>query len=431
MTYQPRDSRRNMGMGLLLAGLLLGIWQSQDATAGTPNNVIHVWSVGSPFTEALPQTVVPSELEQQAQQLGYTIEIQSFRAAGFASTLHEAVATHTEPELITFNNFGVLIGVNTPAGRYPGVLDTDFGVAASLQMVDEKFSTMQPRGWTVLLRSATNYEAARRLIMQPPQCHSGEDVSEGASAGELKKVAEIANRTTWAYLGCDLPALMSQSDDAKLSRQCFMPNVRVQVDAVRSCGVLGNGNLAFVSLAGTFVAQTNVPPPRRDTPYSHWLSETTLGQQSVLAILRKQSGIWRLLAITGDPLDTNPSVYPAHSTLQRLTKLLTNETGDTTAPQPAVLTTADRARVARLSQNVFENFEWTPSESPDVIAEVAEFLILDSSTPRELTRLFFFLGHENRLSSGFLLGVGGRWRVWSISRTGNVSLTESRSYTHR
>jgi len=403
---------------------------SRTRAAVRPNSILHVWCVGNPFTGAMPETIVPTDLQQQAEKLGYTIVVQNFRAAGFPSILHEALNDHTEPEFITFDNFGILTGVNTPAGRYQGVLDTDYGVAASLQLVDEKFATLQRRGWVVLLRSAANYDAARALVMQPPQCQIRIGASEDSLAGELKQAMEAANHAAWAYLSCDLPSLTSQSDDERFGRKCFLPAASVGVETVRACGVLGNNSLVFVPLAGTFLAQTSAMPPRRDVSYSHWLAENALGQQTVLAVLRKQNGRWRLLAITSDQMDTNPAVYPTYSNLQRLAKLLTNEGGGTLVPSPAALTTPDGAKVRRLSQTVFENFEWTPSASPDVVAQVAEFLIGDRSGPGEITRLFFLIGNENRLSSGFLLGAGGRWRVWSISRAGNVSLTEPRAYAN-
>jgi hypothetical protein len=378
----------------------------------------------------MPQTVVPPDLQQQAEKLGYTIVVQNFRAEGFASILHQALTEHSEPEFLTFDNFGILIGVDTPTGRYQGVLDTDYGIAASLQLVDEKFATLQRRGWVALLRTAANYEAARALVMQPPQCQIRVGASEESLPDELRQAMDAANHAAWAYLSCDQPSLMSLSDDERLGRKCFLPAASIRVETVRSCGILGNNSLVFVPLAGTLVAQTNEMPTRPGNSYARWLAQNKLGQQTVLAVLRKQTDRWRLLAITADIIDTDPSMYSTYSNLQRLTKLLTNEAGGIRVSSPAILTTPNGAKVRRLSQTVFENFEWTPSESPDVVAQVVEFVVGDRSDPGEVTRLFFLRGNENRLSSGFLIGAGGRWRVWSISSTGSVSLTEAHAYTH-
>jgi hypothetical protein len=60
----------------------------------------------------------------QAEKLGYTIEVEAFRAAGFATKFSEALGQHNEPEVITFDNFGVLVGITTALGRYDGILST-------------------------------------------------------------------------------------------------------------------------------------------------------------------------------------------------------------------------------------------------------------------------------------------------------------------
>lgn len=417
-------------IGLLIAATLATVHRSQATVRVKPAAVIRVWSVGSPFSASVPQTTVPGDLQHQAEQLGYAIAVQNFHAAGFASTLHEALATHTEPEFITFNNLGVLIGVNGPTGRYAGVLEADPELAESLQLVHEKMESIQLRGWVLFLRSAPNADAARALLMQPPQCQARVGGPDQSLSDGLKDALKAANAAAWSYLACDLPSLTAQSDNSRLSHKCFLANVSMQLDAVTSCGVLGNDALAIVPLVGTFNSRATTPPPSRQAdPYGHWLTYNAIGQQTLLVILRKQDSAWRVLAITDDPVDTNPSIRPTYISLQRLSRLLTNEPGDVSLPSAALLTTPDGAKLRRLSQNAFDDFEWSPGTSPDVVAQVAEFVINNPAGPREDTRLFFLLGHENHLSSGFLIGLGGRWRVWSISRAGGVSLTESRRYT--
>ena len=70
-------------------------------SAATPSksNLIRIWIVGSPHTDALPPAVVPSELRQRAESLGYNIEVEAFRASGFAATFHQALQYHEEPEI--------------------------------------------------------------------------------------------------------------------------------------------------------------------------------------------------------------------------------------------------------------------------------------------------------------------------------------------
>ena len=421
---------------LLLALITITAFPAIVAAVGKPANLIRVWSVGSPYSGALPRTTVPPDLEAQARALGYELVVEDFRAAGLPDRLRQAVANHAEPEVITFDNMGILIGVDTSTGKYQGVFNTDYEIAASLEMVNEKLAGLQPRGWVVLVRTAANYQAARALVMQPPQCQGGSKISEEVLSGELKQVFEAARNATLAYLACDLPSLAALSDDEKLGRKCFFPPATVHVTKLDSCSVIGNDRLVFVTLAGTFVSQPRDSAPRRDLNYSSWLAFNTLGQQTILAVLRKQGPAWRLMAISDDPMVTNASLssiypsVPSSSKVSKLTGLLQSEMPET-IPTPALLRTVDGATLRRLSQQNFEDFEWTPSVSPDVVAEVAEFLVGTDAEVRQRTRLLFFTGHEDRLSSGVLWGMLGRWRVWSISKSGNIGLTDTRSYLKR
>jgi hypothetical protein len=51
---------------------------------------------------------VPPELRRRADSLGYTIAVESFRASGFAAKFREAIVFHEEPEIIAFDNYGVI-----------------------------------------------------------------------------------------------------------------------------------------------------------------------------------------------------------------------------------------------------------------------------------------------------------------------------------
>src|SRR6185295_9434775 len=70
--------------------------------ANPSSNLIRVWTVGSPHTGALPRAVVPPELRQRAEKLRYTIEVEAFRATGFAAKFRDALQNNTEPEILTF-----------------------------------------------------------------------------------------------------------------------------------------------------------------------------------------------------------------------------------------------------------------------------------------------------------------------------------------
>jgi hypothetical protein len=78
----------------------------------------------------------------------------------------------------------------------------------------------------------------------------------------------------------------------------------------------------------------------------------------------------------------------------------------------------------------FGDFAWHPSASAGEVAEIAEFSYNGE------TRLFAILFSgpapaTEHCSAGMLMNVPGtwRWRVWSISEFGTVSLSQSRSFS--
>jgi hypothetical protein len=179
--------------------------------------------------------------------------------------------------------------------------------------------------------------------------------------------------------------------------------------------VSGNQKLAFVSLVGGFWAELREPNPMSDAKHV-----IDLGRQSILAVLRNQDGNWQLLAITHDPVNTvaqrpmtNPNLF--------VNSLNQEQLGGIT-PDPARLLMPDGMYPLRRGER-FGDFIWQPSQSADVIGQVVEFT-WGKNTNWGLTRLFFLPASENKLSSGHLMSGGAsKWRVWSISKAGDVTFS--------
>ena len=407
--------------------LTLFLHASSNAPVGarTPSksnsNVIRVWTVGSPHTGALPAAVVPPELRQRAESLGYTIKIEAFRASGFAARFRQALQDHDEPEILTFDNYGVILGMQTRTGWVEG-MDSDRRVASSLALVHETLTSLQPRGWVMLLRSAINYEAARALSMPAAECEaqSGRGPDSPTVESALRQFAVLA---TSAYLDCDRSTLSEFSDESRLVQQCFLPQSKTKVESVKACSVSGNHKLAFVSLVSIFSAEVHDPnsigPSRRGMD---------LGQQSIFAVLRNESGRWRLLAITHDPRNTVARI--PMTTTNTLVNLLDHGPPTGITFEPARPLTPNGLFPVPQRGERFGNFIWQPSQSTEVIGQVVEFA-WGRDTNWGLTRLFFLPPSENKLSSGLLMSGGGSvWRVWSISKGGDVAFSEQHSYMH-
>lgn len=385
--------------------------------AKSGSNVIRVWTVGSPHTGALPSPVVPPELRQRAESLGYTIEVETFRASGFTARFRQALQEHNEPEILAFDNYGVISGVRTANGWFEG-LDSDRRMAPNLVLVHETLTTLQTRGWIMLVQSAVNFEAARALSTPPVEC----DAQPGRAVEPALQLAqEKAVFAARAYLDCDRSTLAAISDDARMVQQCFMPQSDTKIDSVKACRVSGNQKLAFVSLLSGFSAKlrdaTGLLPSR---------AGMDLGQQSILAVLRNQNGNWRLLAITHDPANT-VKPHPLTASKGFLNSLDQEQPADMT-PDPARHLMPNGMFPVPPKRERFGDFIWLPSESTDVIGQVAEFS-WGRDTNYGLTRLFFLPASENKLSSGLLMSGGlSFWRVWSISKTGDIAFSERHSF---
>ena len=393
------------------------------APSKSSSNVIRIWNVGSPHTGALPSAAVPPELRKRAESLGYTIEVESFRASGFAAKFRQALHSHTEPEILTFDNYGVIQGMQTRTGWVEGV-DSDRRVASSLALVHETLTSLQARGWVMLVRSAVNYEGARTLSMPPAECEaqSGRAPASPTIEPELRQVQEKAVLATRAYLDCDRATLSQISDESRLVQQCFLPQSDTKVESVKACSVSGNHKLAFVSLVSGFSAV--VREPYTTGPSKQRMD---LGQRSILAVLRNESGTWRLLAITHDSVNT---VDRRPLTTNTLVNSLDHGPPTGITFEPARLLTPHGVFPSPRRGERFGNFTWQPSHSAEVIGQIVEFT-WGRDTNWGLTRLFFLPASENKLSTGFLMSGGTSvWRVWSISKGGDVAFSGQHSFMY-
>lgn len=403
--------------------LLALCFHSSSAGTTTPSksssNLIRIWTVGSPHTGALPPAVVPSELRQRAESLGYTIEIKAFRANGFVPQFRQALQDHNEPEILTFDNYGVILGVRTRNGWFEGV-DADRQLASSLALVHETLSSLQQRGWVMLVRSALNYEAARALSMRPPEC----DAQSATIDPARREIEEKAVFATRAYLACDRSTLSAISDESRLVQQCFLPESEAKVESVKACRVSGNDKLALVSLVGGFSAET-----RELNTVFRLRYGMDLGQRTILAVLRNQSGTWRVLAITHDPINTWAVAREPITTANTFLGLLDRGRSDVITSERARLLTPDGVYPEPRSGERFGDFTWQPSPNTEVMGQIVEFMWGKDSN-WGMTRLFFLPASESKLSSGYIMSGGKQiWRVWSITKTGDIAFSEQRSFT--
>jgi len=363
---------------------------------------IRIWKVGSPHTGTTPNNRMPPALAREARSRGWRLSIEAFSAEAFATRFFAAVRNGSAPDVVAFDNFGIMEGISTELGAFVGVGE-DPAIRKQLIQVTDSFDELlvPARGWTFLVTSSANHAAARQLALRPPGC-------AGAAAVQSVPADLAASEVAAAYLAGDSAGILSHADPERLtgSRANREP---VTVRDVAVCGGWGNDRLAFVKVNASYQG------------------DTTIGHTSLLLAFRKISSLWQLLVAARDPV-TNRLFA---TRLSALSNILARDVGAGIVPTPATVRSPENGQFPLPANGArFGNFEWRSSPSEDVIAEIAEFSYHDDA------RLFLMptqgSGVPRRISAGQLWTTRGEWawRVWSITRSGEIAFSEVRTFVH-
>jgi hypothetical protein len=365
---------------------------------------IRIWKVGSPHTGDTPRTEVPPLLAREVASRGWRLSIDAFPAQSFADRFFAAVSDGSAPDLLVFDNFGIMKGISTRLGTFVGI-GQDPVIRNQLVQVTSSFDELlgPARGWTFLFTPSANHAAARELALGTPRC------TGPSSAGSLPAdLADVIPKIATAYLAGDSAAILSQADPEGLSGR--RPNLEpVSVGAVAVCGGWGNERLAFVTVNALYQA------------------DSAIGHVSLLLAFRKTSWPWQLLVAARDPVSNRDFV----TLLPGFAKVLARDLPAGPVPAPATLRSPRNGRfpIAGTGER-FGDFEWQSSTTEDVVAEVAEFSYHDDA------RLFLLRplmpGVPRHVSAGQLWSTRGdwAWRVWSITRSGEIAFSEVRTFVH-
>jgi len=370
-----------------------------EAQTGTTTKI---WKVGSPHTGDTPPTEMPPALAREAGKRGWRLSIDAFPAQGFADRFVAAVADGSAPDLLVFDNFGIMQGITTGLGTFAGIGQDPF-IRSQLVRVTGSFDELlgPARGWTFLFTSSSNHAVARELALSTPRC-------VGAASAERLPADLAVREVAAAYLTGDSGGVLPYADPERLSG--LRPNPEpITVGGAAVCGGWGNERLAFVTVNASFQA------------------DTTVGHSSLLLVFRKISSRWQLLVAARDPVSNRDFV----ALLPTLSKMLARDVAAGPVPAPATLRSPQNGRVPIPAKGArFGDFEWQSSTSEDVVAEIAEFTYQDDA------RLFLLApwnpGAVRRVSTGQLWSTRGEWawRVWSITSSGEIAFSESRTFVH-
>ncbi len=385
--------------GCITFAVALGV--TPHATSGA---TVVVWKIGSPHRGDIPQASVSPAFTEKAARQGIGIVVEAVSAKAFASTFFDAVTRNAAPDVLVFDNMGVINGITVGREKFEGI-GREPTIRRDLIHVTGAFDKLlgPERGWTYLFSSSPNHKAARALAQTAPECPNGFDGPQTQS-----ELAEIVPTLARAYLEDDAISVQISSDPDRLQGLASRQE-KVSVGAVRPCGIWGNARLAFAWVNASYDA------------------ETTLGQTPVLLILRKPSFEWQLLVAARDPISNGTFVKQVPS----FTALLTRDGRGFASPEPATLLSPANGHFPLPSGDQrFGVFTWRSSPSDDVVVEIVEFAYQNDA------RLFFrrpsLRGSRDQISAGQLWSTRGvwNWRIWSISRTGDVVMSDARTFVH-
>lgn len=334
----------------------------------------------------------------------------------FPDEFFAALQKNQEPDILAARNRGVISGITMRSGciyRHGGLVRrtpaTIVGIGSSekvrqaMENVPDSLAGLQEvRGWEYLIRTSRNHKAARSLALRPPVC--------GASRGGQslpEDLQGLIGPVIQAYLGGT--GAIKGFEDVDRLRTVVTDPWQSLVGETKVCGYWGSDHLAFVQTASTYQALDS------------------LGWVTVLLIFRKPQSQWEFLAGSADPVCNDEFVKEVPKIVSQITKPWTP--GE--QPMPAKLQAPDETKNPVAAGKPLREFRWQPSASTDVVVEITEFARNDD------VRLFAWLrsGHRSltaRTSAGKLPMVHGqwRWRVWSISDSGAIAFSQSRSFSY-
>ena len=367
------------------------------------NDTIVIWKVGSPWQGDVPASTLPAGFRDAARRVGFDVAVQAFPARDFAATFEDAVARNAAPDVIVFDNFGVMDGITTPRGRFEGIGKDPTRRSELIRVTGAFDSLLGPtRGWTYLFSLSPHHTVVRRLAFDLARCPDG--FSSGPPQGD---VGEVVSATATAYLAGDSAGVQAYADPDRLS--IVTPTrAPATVDKVMLCGMWGNSRLSIVSTVGTYEGAA------------------AIGQSRVVLVLRKPAARWQVLAVARDPLSTDAFVKKAPD----IAGLLSSDTQSRAFPVPATLLSPPTGEYPRpVNGQRFGDFVWRSSPSEDVVVEIAEFAYNDDV--RLIAMSPSSPGVPVRLSAGQLVsGTSWLWRVWSVARSGDVVFTDTRTFVH-
>jgi len=381
----------------------LAVLPLANLTGELPRSDDHIliWKVGSPYRGDVPDATVPVDLQEAAQKLGHQIAMETYPAEGFALRFTNAIKRKAEPDVLAFDNYGVLTGITASLGSFEGLPVSDrkvlISVSESLQSLEDEHG-----GWEFLIATSHNFGKAKDLVLNSITCN-------GRSAGLVTDPAllsEITGPTLYAIFAGVFGGNTGMAISSLFGEDSVLRD-SPKVNDIRICGIWGNRRLAFVNTAILFQ------------------SATALGHRSSLVVLTRAGSSWELKLISRD-------VRIIRKLSEQLPKLA-NDTDGGHLQAPSLRDPPDQARLPRFPESERPVLEWDNSglqtaayliesqfeESPAAWSDSAFELVLQRA-PRTV-----------RVGAPFGVGMQPhRWRIWAIDKNGGTAISGWRTINY-
>ena len=384
----------------LRAAVVFGVLFTLTSSCALVERDVVIWKVGSPHRRSsVPPNDVPQALRNIAASRHLELVVDAFPAAGFQPRFRESQARDSLPDLLVFDNMGILTGFPPAYGRYEGIAEDPKTRQDFIRATGTFDALLGPRsGWTYLHRRSPHHARAKRLALTRPTCPGW----TRWPADQAELIPMVRDVTT-AYLRGERDRLRQQADPERLETTPPATWQRARVDLVQPCGIVALDRLAFAWVQAVY-----------ETP-------SALGHKPLLVVLRKRDPrpLWRALAVSQDPLSTSRTFLQEVEILSRYIKV-------TGVPQAATLLEPSAGVYpAPPAGQRFGFFRWRPGSPTGMALQIAEFAY-DGDTRivvRERTA-------RPEVSAGRLWSTGStwQWRVWTVSRDGDVAFSERRSF---
>jgi hypothetical protein len=390
----------------------MGVAQNPAHTYSGQSTIV-VWKVGSPHEGETPKKTLPPALLARAAAIGSNLTLTTFPAQGFAPIFFDSVASHTEPDILVINNYGIIDGSVTRLGTFAGI-GSDPAVRKSLIDVAESFDSLQDGrgGWEFLLSTSRNFSKARKLALAGLECNP--EVARYPAeidADALEEVKAFSLSAIRAYFKRDQTRLDQLSAGGKYPNDSFhLPDRTSKIHARTICGLWGNELIAFVNSVVVYENDVN------------------LGKKNMLIVAqRSPSNGWELKVISEHPL--------VISALYNRVPGLSHGRSDDSITAPELISPPDQARFdKRFPLSERPDIEWTSAAS-NVIVYLVESQFRHSSWSSGSFSVYPRIQDAKTFKVKATFGVGAqphRWRVWAITKSGDARISSWRTiiYTH-